>query len=320
MIVRTEEGGSAVLQTAGQPGILSALALFIWLGGIHINCLLLLLALAYLPSPASWTLLALLAALAVAPLGRDTAAGQAVARFISRHAPAHFPIKVLIEAPGSLDPSRAYVIAAEPHSVLPLGIVVLTAHSGFLPLTKLRCLASSAIFYTPLVRHVWSWLGLVPATRAHFEGLLAAGHTCILVPGGVRECLYLQDGHEVLYLRQRFGFVRAAVQTGAPVVPAFCFGQSAVYRWWKPSGAAYDRLSRAIGFTPLMFWGMFGTPIPYRTPMYFVVGAPIEVKRDPAPSREQVAAVHEQYLEAIRRLFDKYKGIAGHQNTQLHIY
>jgi hypothetical protein len=39
------------------------------------------------------------------------------------------------------------VIAAEPHSVLPIGIVVLTPQSGVLPINNLRALASTAVSY-----------------------------------------------------------------------------------------------------------------------------------------------------------------------------
>ena len=30
------------------------------------------------------------------------------------------------------------------------------------------------------------------------------------------------------------------------------------YKWWKPTGQWYSKLSRAIGFTPLVFWGRYG--------------------------------------------------------------
>ncbi len=38
--------------------------------------------------------------------------------------------------------------------------------------------------------------------------LLSEGTSVALCPGGVRECLYMERGKEVVFLRQRKGFVR----------------------------------------------------------------------------------------------------------------
>jgi hypothetical protein len=53
------------------------------------------------------------------------------------------------------------------------------------------------------------------------------------------------------------------MQAGAAVVPCFCFGQTNIYHWWKPSGKWYNQMSRKLGFTPLVFWGRFGYNIQF---------------------------------------------------------
>jgi len=94
------------------------------------------------------------------------------------------------------------------------------------------------------------------------RALLAAGASPLVIPGGVRECCYMRHGAEVAFLRQRAGFVRIALQhgapypnqittpvhgararqslsagacahAGAPLVPVFVFGQSNSYYWFK---------------------------------------------------------------------------------------
>jgi 2-acylglycerol O-acyltransferase 2 len=59
----------------------------------------------------------------------------------------------------------------------------------------------------------------------------------------------MAPGREVAFLRQRTGFVRLAMQQGAPLVPAFAFGQTEMFRWRKPPlpSAWVGALSRAIG-------------------------------------------------------------------------
>lgn len=38
-------------------------------------------------------------------------------------------------------------------------------------------------------------------------------------------------------------------------------------------------LSKLIGFAPILFWGRWGTPVPFAVPVHVVVGKPIPVKQ-----------------------------------------
>lgn len=58
------------------------------------------------------------------------------------------------------------------------------------------------------------WVGGRPATAKVMRAMLEAGASPVLCPGGVRECLFLRHDAEVVFLRQRLGFVRIALQYG----------------------------------------------------------------------------------------------------------
>ena len=86
------------------------------------------------------------------------------------------------------------------------------------------------------------------------------GKSICLVLGGARESLLAHPGRYDLVLKNRKGFVKVALRTGATLVPVFSFGENEVYdQVENPSGSLLrkiqDRLQRKMGFAMPLFKG-----------------------------------------------------------------
>ncbi|PAN34838.1 hypothetical protein PAHAL_6G163000 [Panicum hallii] len=123
----------------------------------------------------------------------------------------------------------------------------------------------------------------------------------------------------VAFIKSRKGFVKIAMQNGCPLVPIFCFGQNDAYKWWNPDIKLLTRIATALKSIPVIYWGKFGTPIPYRTPMHVFVGKPIPVEKRGQPTKNEVNEVHGQFVTALQELFEKNKAKAGYPDLHLEI-
>ncbi|KAJ1524658.1 hypothetical protein ONE63_011141 [Megalurothrips usitatus] len=87
-------------------------------------------------------------------------------------------------------------------------------------------------------------------------------------------------------------------------------GENLSYR--QPLAHVSDFIYRMTGWRIPLFVGRGPGPfyhrwgfLPLRVPHAFVVGAPIEVRKTIDPTVEEIEALHSQYAEAVRKLYEE---------------
>jgi len=226
-----------------------------------------------------------------------------------------------------------YILACHPHGIFGVSHMTnfgtdATDFSRLFPGLTLHLLGHSAFFRIPLFREWCLMHGHGSVDKRSMLHLLRKGHSVALAIGGAKESLECVTGTMRLFLANRRGFAKIALQTGAALVPVIAFGENDLYTTvqFQP-GSRRRRLQEALqkrmGFALPMFCGLTLAPwLPKRLPTTTVVGPPV---RPPSqftgaePSQDAVKALHLQYCEALRQLFDAHKADHGAANVELEI-
>lgn len=237
----------------------------------------------------------------------------------------YFAFQVVREGPALLWAQQRgpVLIPEEPHGVFPIGQWL--SHPVFGDIFPkgmffAKCGAADIMLRIPLFRLLFAGMGVVSARREALERELAKGYNLAIIPGGVAEVFCTAMDREVVFLRQRTGFCRFALEHGLDIIPCFHLGNSATLNHLGAHGGVLMWLSRKLRLTVMAVWGRWGLPIPYAQHVVMAVGQPIRVQRPagggPA-SPEQIHALHARYLLELEGLFDRHKHRVGWQDRKL---
>ena len=167
--------------------------------------------------------------------------------------------------------------------------------------------------------------GAVASSKESLTHLLSTpggGKAAVLMVGGIPEMENFQENSIKVVLNKRKGFIKLALRHGSDLVPTFVFGETDLYHQSGVLSSIQDGVRRLIGISPVIFYGRgflqnsFGF-LPYRKPMFVVVGAPIRVNRIPEPTQEDIENLHADYVMSVRKLFNKYNPIYGNKKSKL---
>jgi len=187
---------------------------------------------------------------------------------------------------------------------------------------KIKTLAASVLFRMPFVREVSLWTGCVDAHRAVAERQLDKGMSLLIIPGGEAEQIRTIYGKEVIFLKQRKGFIKLAMCKGAAVVPSYVFGCSDYYR---TSSFLFDVrvfLVKKLGVCLPLVAGYLGSPfcpLPVKTTIVFGKPMYFAIKEEGTPTIEEVDAAHAEFVESLNMLFNDNKVKFGYGDRELEI-
>eukprot|EP00794_Sanderia_malayensis_P010751 gene10751-11901_t len=235
----------------------------------------------------------------------------------------YFPASLVKTA--DLDPKKNYILGYHPHGVIGVGTFVnfateATNFSSIFPGIIPHCLTLKVLFRFPFFREIALAFGLSDVSKESIQYLCSkkeGGNAVIIVVGGAAESLDAHPGSCNLTLKDRKGFVRMALLTGACLVPVYSFGENDLYEQVNnPHGSLLYKFQtkcmKLLTFAPVLFHGRgifqynFGL-LPYRHPVATVIGAPIPVYKRTNPTMEDIDRLHKKYIERLRILFDKNK-------------
>jgi 1-acyl-sn-glycerol-3-phosphate acyltransferase len=147
--------------------------------------------------------------------------------------------------------------------------------------------------------------GAIVGDPALVEAALRREHAVLLFPGGAldMERSYLTAAYRVLphrgFAPGRGGYIKAALRTGAPIVPLAVVGAEEAHVMLGTSST----VARLLG-TPLFPFLLFPLPLPVK--LYLRLGPPIRLRGTPADARRQdrVDALNRIVRERLQRLID----------------
>jgi len=145
--------------------------------------------------------------------------------------------------------------------------------------------------FLPGLPRVKDLAGIVGTGEEACLAALGRGEQLLITPGGSREAQPAKDFYRLKW-EGRYGFVRLALKTGAPIVPLAVVGGAEAYPGFK------------LG--KLSFW----SPVPLPVRIRIVLGEPIPVERRPDEARdlEVVRPIQELAWKRTQALYDEVRG------------
>jgi len=208
------------------------------------------------------------------------------------------------------------LICHHPHGVMTYGMAALSPQLEFFD--SYVYLGSRMILVLPWGGIIMILRGIQGVDPENFKRLMKKKQNVIIIPGGFEEATITNHEEDRVFIKERKGFIKYALQYGYKVYPSYCFNENKTYFYF--TWIKFGLLMNKIKIPGVIFMSKFLNFLPNENcRLITVIGEGIQLPLKESPTKEEVNHYHEIYVQNLVSLFDKYKGKYGGSRT-LKIY
>ncbi|KAJ3378564.1 hypothetical protein HDU84_007479 [Entophlyctis sp. JEL0112] len=217
-------------------------------------------------------------------------------------------------------PDSATMLAVFPHGATCVGWTVNLNLSPVMQKSKIHYLVAPALLRLPLISEVMYMCSTFSASKRSMLRLMRAKKNIAILPGGFEEAALFKRGKYDVFINDRKGFIKYALEHGYSVSPVFSFGEEQTYFTLESFLAERKTLAKHQ-IPPVVFWSRWlWLPDPSAS-LVTVVGNPVRFAKVSNPTFEQVDAAHAEFVQALTSLFMRYKSELGIEpNSKLSVH
>ena len=186
-------------------------------------------------------------------------------------------------------------------------------------MTDTKWLAAESLLLLPFIRDFMIWSDVFGATKECMTNLMAQGCNVALIPGGFQEATLYQRGMHRIYIKERKGFIKYALQYGYSIIPCYSFGEEWSYWQWEV-GNSFRLWLNKFKIPATLFIGKYLFLPDNDIDVTVVVGKKIELPFIEKPTVEDVDKYHGVYMQQLELLFERNKAKYGASHCKLDMY
>jgi 2-acylglycerol O-acyltransferase 2 len=196
------------------------------------------------------------------------------------------------------------LFAFHPHGVMSFGTSLSMAKNDVL-YDSILC-GSRALLNLPISGIFARLMGIEGVNNSRFKDIMKSGHNIAFLPGGFEEATLTTYDRERVFIKNRKGFIKYALDYGYKIYPCYTFGENRLFYTLNLMEQFRLMLNR-FKLPGTFFFSKYLLLPNDDVDILTIIGKPIIIPKINNPTNEDIDKYHSIYINTLQELFDKYK-------------